>query len=83
MGCNNAGTSALDRLRLTSSPSCRGHPNPERRSDLRGADMFSNINYMATTRTDGLASTGDPVFNAPDNDRKMKEASWLSSQARD
>ena len=27
------------------------------------------------------SSLGDPVYVAPDNDRKMKEASWISSQA--
>ena len=44
--------------------------------------MFSNINYFATTRHPSrVASTGDPVYTAPDNDRKMKEASWISSQA--
>ena len=26
-------------------------------------------------------SPGDPVFVAPDNDRKMKESSWLTGQA--
>ena len=52
--------------------------------------MLTNINYYATTRLDAsrpqsrgpvTASTGDPVYVAPDNDRKMKEASWISSQA--
>ena len=80
---------SVPQSRVTGSPSTRGHPNPERRSELRGADMLSNINYYATTRLGNArpggstlrASTGDPVFVAPDNDRKMKEASWVSSQA--
>ena len=71
----------IDKLRLTSSPSTRCHPNPDRRAELRASDMFSNINYFATTRTARTASTGDPVYGAPDNDRKMKEASWLTGQA--
>ena len=54
--------------RVTGSPTGRMHPNPERRSELRQTDMFTNINYF---------SPG----GAPDNDRKMKEASWMSSQA--
>lgn len=54
--------------RVTSSPSGKMHPNPDRRFELRQSDMFTNINYF---------SPG----GAPDNDRKMKESSWISSQA--
>ena len=54
--------------RITNSPTGKFHPNPERRNDLRSTDMFTNINYF---------SPG----GAPDNDRKMKESSWVSSQA--
>ena len=76
--------------RVTTSPSTRGHPNQERRNELRKGDMLTNINYYATSRLDAVrpgstgpmtCSLGDPVYVAPDNDRKMKEASWISSQA--
>jgi len=68
--------------RVTGSPSGKMHANLERRNDLRNADMFSNINYFATARQPFVAQTsGDAVYSAPDNDRRMKEASWISSQA--
>ena len=74
---------AASRLsRVTTSPSTRCHPNQDRRNELRGADMFSNINYFATSRVPNAVSrVGDAVYGAPDNDRRMKEASWISSQA--
>lgn len=66
----------------TTSPTGRAHPNAERRNDVRKADLHASINYYATTRVpDKFASTGDPVYEAPDNDRNMKEASFLQSQA--
>lgn len=66
----------------TTSPTGRGHPNQFRRNDLRSADMHTNINYYATVRVaNKVATTGDAVYSAPDNDRKNKEASWLASQA--
>ena len=41
-----------------------------------------NINYFATSRLPNRTSnTGDAVYGAPDNDRRMKESSWISSQA--
>lgn len=52
----------------TSSPSGRMHPNPTRRAELRKADMFHNIDYYGG-------------HGAPDNDRLVKEASWLSTQS--
>ena len=52
----------------SSSPTGRYHPDPTRRLELRKADMHTNIDYLAPN-------------GAPDNDRKMKEASWISSQA--
>jgi hypothetical protein len=61
-------TGAVRVSRVTSSPTGRTHPNPERRADLRGADMLTNINYFA-------------AGGAQDNDRKMKEAGWINSQA--
>lgn len=69
--------------RVTASPTGKMHPNPERKAEIRQADMFSNINYFATTRVGGDAKSnvGDAVYGAPDNDRRMKEASWMSSQA--
>jgi len=68
--------------RITGSPSGKMHPNPDRRNELRDSDMFSNINYFATARVPNrTASSGDAVYTAPDNDRRMKESSWISSQA--
>jgi hypothetical protein len=52
----------------TSSPSGRMHPNPVRRAELRKSDMFNNIDYYGG-------------IGAPDNDRLVKEASWLSTQS--
>ena len=52
----------------THSPSGRFHPDPLRRLEIRSADISANIDYYAP-------------HGAPDNDRKMKEASWLCSQA--
>ena len=52
----------------TSSPTGRYHPDPERRLDVRKADILANIDYLAPN-------------GAPDNDRKAKESSWLVSQA--
>jgi len=52
----------------TSSPTGRYHPDPERRLDIRKADLHANIDYLAPN-------------GAPDNDRKAKESSWLVSQA--
>jgi hypothetical protein len=52
----------------TSSPTGRYHPDPERRLELRKADLHANIDYLAPN-------------GAPDNDRKAKESSWLVSQA--
>jgi hypothetical protein len=63
--------------RVTTSPSTRAHPNPDRRAELRKADMHSNINDFATSPN----GRSGPTYLAPDNDRKMKEASWISSQA--
>lgn len=65
----------------TGSPTGRFHPNAKRRADVRGSDLHMSINYYATTRTEGVATTGDNVYEAPDNDRKMKEASFVASQA--
>lgn len=52
----------------TSSPTGRYHPDPERKLDIRKADLHANIDYLAP-------------HGAPDNDRKAKESSWLVSQA--
>ena len=52
----------------TASPSGRMHPNPTRRAELRKADMHYNIDYYGG-------------HGAPDNDRLVKEASWLSTQS--
>lgn len=52
----------------TSSPTGRYHPDPERRLEIRKSDLHANIDYLAP-------------HGAPDNDRKMKESSWLVSQA--
>ena len=76
-GVSAYSTASARLSRVTTSPSTHGHPNADRRADLRGADMMNNINYYATTQTGRVASSGDPVYIAPDNDRKMKEASWV------
>ena len=60
--------SGLPISQRTSSPSGRMHPNPTRRAELRKADMFNNIDYYGG-------------HGAPDNDRLVKEASWLSTQS--
>jgi hypothetical protein len=52
----------------THSPSGRFHPDPVHRREIRACDPHTNIDYLA-------------AFGAPDNDRKMKESSWLCSQA--
>ena len=52
----------------THSPSGRYHPDPQRRREIRACDITANIDYYSP-------------WGAPDNDRKMKEASWLCSQA--
>jgi len=66
----------------TTSPTGRFHQDAGRRADVRGADLHSSINYYATTRTERVFHrTGDNVYEAPDNDRKMKESSFLTSQA--
>lgn len=52
----------------THSPSGRFHPDSLRRREIRGVDMHTDIDYYAP-------------HGAPDNDRKMKEQSWLCSQA--
>jgi hypothetical protein len=52
----------------TSSPTGRYHPDPERKLEIRSADLHANIDYLAP-------------HGAPDNDRKAKESSWLVSQA--
>lgn len=67
----------------TTSPTGRGHPDRDRRNDVRKADLHADIDYFATQRDPSgvTGSTGDPVFTAPNNDQKNKEASWLASQA--
>jgi len=65
-GAMSSRSSAL--TNRTSSPTGRFHPDPERRLDIRKADIHSNIDFMAP-------------YGAPDNDRKAKESSWLVSQA--
>ena len=60
--------SAMPTSQRTTSPSGRMHPNPVRRAELRKADMFHNIDYYGG-------------IGAPDNDRLMKEASFLTSQS--
>jgi len=71
-----------NRKGMTTSPSGRGHPDEHRRNDVRRADMHTNINYYATARhATAMSNTGDNYYTAPDNDQKMKEASWLTSQA--
>jgi len=68
----------------TTSPTGRGHPDRDRRNDVRKADLHADIDYFATQRDPSgvTGSTGDPVFTAPNNDQKNKEASWLASQVR-
>ena len=61
-------TARLSAHAQTHSPSGRYHPDPLMRREIRKADITSNIDYYAPN-------------GAPDNDRKMKEASWLCSQA--
>ena len=58
----------------TGSPTGRFHPDASRRVELRGADPHTNIDYFAC-RADKYGRV------APDNDRNMKEASFLASQA--
>ena len=66
----------------TASPTGRSHPDRDRRNDVRKADMHASINYFATTRVAGSGSaTTDGSYMAPDNDQKMKEASFVNSQA--
>ena len=55
--------------RVTSSPSGKQHANPVRRKDIRGADMVSNIDFIS-------AKPG-----STENECKVKEASWVPSQA--
>mmetsp|Transcript_2967 Transcript_2967/g.7862 ORF Transcript_2967/g.7862 Transcript_2967/m.7862 type:complete len:387 (+) Transcript_2967:66-1226(+) len=52
---------------LTASPTGKYAANAFERAQLRSLDPYSNIDYIAGS--------------APDNDRNMKEASWLASQA--
>ena len=52
----------------THSPSGRYHPDSLRRREIRSVDMHTDIDYFA-------------AGGAPDNDRRMKEQSWLCSQA--
>jgi len=52
---------------LTASPTGRFSANSYERTMLRSLDPYTNIDYIAA--------------GAPDNDRNMKEASWLASQA--
>jgi len=61
-------TGGLPTSQRTASPSGRMHPNPTRRAELRKADMHYNIDYYGG-------------HGAPDNDRLVKEASWLSTQS--
>ena len=56
------------RLRTSSSPNGRGHPDPQRRREIRRYDVAANIDYHAPR-------------GAPDNDRRMKEATYLPCQA--
>lgn len=67
-GASTRSNNGLAVSQRTSSPSGRMHPNPVRRAELRKADMFNNIDYYGG-------------FGAPDNDRLVKEASWLSTQS--
>jgi len=65
-GANTSRSSAM--TNRTSSPTGRYHPDVERRVDIKKVDLLGNIDYMAP-------------HGAPDNDRRMKESSWLVSQA--
>ena len=66
----------------TTSPTGRAHPDATRRADLRKIDLHNSINYYATARiSNTFASTGDPAYEAPDNDHKMKNAGFVNSQA--
>ena len=56
------------RLRTSSSPNGRGHPDPQRRREIRRYDVTANIDFHAPR-------------GAPDNDRRMKEATYLPCQA--
>jgi len=67
-GASTRTMSAPPTSQRTSSPSGRMHPNPVRRAELRKADMFQNIDYYGG-------------YGAPDNDRLVKEASFLSTQS--
>lgn len=53
---------------VTLSPTGRFHPTVDGRRQVRAADMHGDIDYFAP-------------HGAPDNDRKLKEASWITSQA--
>ena len=55
--------------RVTGSPTGRSHSNPERRKDIRGTDMITNIDWV-------MAKPEDVV-----NGCTCKEASWVPSQA--
>ena len=68
VGASTRSMSVPPTSQRTSSPSGRMHPNPVRRAELRKADMFHNIDYYGG-------------IGAPDNDRLVKEASWLSTQS--
>ena len=49
---------------------------------MRKADLHHSINFYATSRVaNQVASTGDPVYEAPDNDHKLNPASYVNSQA--
>lgn len=61
-------TARLSAHEKTHSPSGRFHPDALRRREIRQVDMHNDIDYYAP-------------HGAPDNDRNMKEASWLCSQA--
>ena len=61
------GSTRGQQLSLTASPTGRFAANAFERTMLRALDPYNNIDYIAG--------------RAPDNDRNMKEASWLASQA--
>ena len=56
--------------RVTGSPSGKMHANPERRRDIRQADMVSNIDWVARR-----------IPTDTESECKVKEASWVPSQA--